>query len=681
MVPAGDFGHTEIKSRLTGERVVLASTVWNGTGRFEYPDDSMFSTTPKFGYSNPDPDEIIYHQFFFSRPAEPAWEGVRDTDVINRLAALGAYEVFVFDHFYSVGVGNPTTAEWIIVAFTHPPAPDDMAVIDMVWPRTLVTREVPATPEIVVHNFGDGAEEVDVVFTVSGSSGTVHEERQSLGSVPADVSQRIFFEPVTNMGLESMAMSFTFLDPAGQGWEDAYPANDAWDQVITVTDQPVFRRTYGIPTNGLPVDVDNDGDMDIAQHNQFLKIWQNDGSGHFTDITDQSPVVHKMWPRTVVSEDFNGDGHADALVVFWGGPPQLLVGDGTGVFTDWTDQSGLSSVNGFGSALPLDKENDGDMDLVFPVQGQEIVMENDGTGRFTDVSLQSGIIDPDQTQTISAGDLNNDGFLDVVLVNWQTDPTVFINDGHGRFSLLPASWGLLFGRGALVFDYDDDGLSDIIFYQQTYHGACVVFRNEGNLVFEDASAEAGGVPGSFRAAAGDVNMDGEPDLVLGDGLLWLNTAGVFVDHTALLVDIGYGLGQLGRAHVVDLDGDGDVDILGESSVYLSQLRQPGGPSDPSPPDPMPQQARLEQNFPNPFNPGTTIRYLVSQRAHVILEIYNVAGQRVRTLVNQIQSPRTDGYRVRWDGRNNAGQLVGSGVYLYRLETAGSVQTKKMVLLR
>ena len=88
---------------------------------------------------------------------------------------------------------------------------------------------------------------------------------------------------------------------------------------------------------------------------------------------------------------------------------------------------------------------------------------------------------------------------------------------------------------------------------------------------------------------------------------------------------------------------------------------------------------LYQNFPNPFNPGTTIRYELPRRSRVELRILNMLGKEVRTLVNEIQSPGR--YEVQWDGRDNRGQQVAGGVYLYRLRAGGIVQTRKMVLFK
>jgi hypothetical protein len=91
---------------------------------------------------------------------------------------------------------------------------------------------------------------------------------------------------------------------------------------------------------------------------------------------------------------------------------------------------------------------------------------------------------------------------------------------------------------------------------------------------------------------------------------------------------------------------------------------------------------LYQNHPNPFNPTTTIRYSIKERGRVTLTVYNAAGQLVRTLVDEIQAPSATGFSVIWDGTNDAGERVASGVYLYKLAAAGGYQdVKKLVLLK
>ncbi|MEJ2722137.1 MAG: T9SS type A sorting domain-containing protein, partial [bacterium] len=98
-------------------------------------------------------------------------------------------------------------------------------------------------------------------------------------------------------------------------------------------------------------------------------------------------------------------------------------------------------------------------------------------------------------------------------------------------------------------------------------------------------------------------------------------------------------------------------------------------------EPVALENRLEDNYPNPFNPTTTIRYSIAEAGPVTLRIYNAVGQLVRTLVNERQSPSTDGFSVVWNGANDDGYPVSSGVYFYKLTAADFTQTKKMVLLK
>lgn len=88
---------------------------------------------------------------------------------------------------------------------------------------------------------------------------------------------------------------------------------------------------------------------------------------------------------------------------------------------------------------------------------------------------------------------------------------------------------------------------------------------------------------------------------------------------------------------------------------------------------------LLDNFPNPFNPSTTIVYEIPHRAHVQLRIFDLRGRVVRTLVDAPQSSGT--YEVRWDGRDEAQVLVPSGVYVYRLQTEQFSESKRMLFLK
>jgi hypothetical protein len=94
---------------------------------------------------------------------------------------------------------------------------------------------------------------------------------------------------------------------------------------------------------------------------------------------------------------------------------------------------------------------------------------------------------------------------------------------------------------------------------------------------------------------------------------------------------------------------------------------------------LPQGFALEQNFPNPFNPSTTIRYDLPEDALVDIIIYDLMG---RIVSNLVSSQQTAGYKsTQWNATNNTGQPVSAGLYLYTIQAGDYTQTKKMVLLK
>ncbi|MBO6620974.1 MAG: T9SS type A sorting domain-containing protein [Balneola sp.] len=95
---------------------------------------------------------------------------------------------------------------------------------------------------------------------------------------------------------------------------------------------------------------------------------------------------------------------------------------------------------------------------------------------------------------------------------------------------------------------------------------------------------------------------------------------------------------------------------------------------------VPDEFNLYQNYPNPFNPSTTIGFDVPNgKTQIRLEIYNILGQRVKTLVNDVYSAGR--YKVTWDGTNNIGGRVSTGVYIYRIQAGDIVQSKKLTFIK
>ncbi|MFN2304552.1 MAG: T9SS type A sorting domain-containing protein, partial [Anaerolineales bacterium] len=88
---------------------------------------------------------------------------------------------------------------------------------------------------------------------------------------------------------------------------------------------------------------------------------------------------------------------------------------------------------------------------------------------------------------------------------------------------------------------------------------------------------------------------------------------------------------------------------------------------------------LQQNYPNPFNMHTTISYHLKEAGYTTIEMYDLLGQQVRSLINAEQTAGI--HQIHWDGKNESGEPVASGLYLYKMKTNDFVAMKKLMLLK
>jgi len=94
---------------------------------------------------------------------------------------------------------------------------------------------------------------------------------------------------------------------------------------------------------------------------------------------------------------------------------------------------------------------------------------------------------------------------------------------------------------------------------------------------------------------------------------------------------------------------------------------------------IPLEYNLYQNFPNPFNPTTIIKYELNKQERIVIDIYSINGEHVKRLVDQMQNAGT--HEIKWDGKNDKGKLVSSGIYLYQLVVDNQQLSKKMMFLK
>jgi hypothetical protein len=342
-----------------------------------------------------------------------------------------------------------------------------------------------------------------------------------------------------------------------------------------VTDKAgVADEGYGM---GVAVgDYDNDGFPDLYVANVTENhLYHNRGDGTFEDVTAKSGTGggvfkgKKMWSTAAGWFDYNNDGKLDLFVsnyVKWDVnkdpvctsgharaychpkfydplPCTLYRNNGDGTFTDVSEETGLSKHLGKGMGVAFnDYDGDGFVDVfVANDNAPNMLFHNIGGKGFEEVALEAGVAFSESGKAVSGmgaefRDLDNDGLPDIwhTAVELETFP-LFRNRGHGVFFDVTSSSGMarhsaqMSGWSNGAADFDNDGLKDLFvarsnvldnvaqFSERTYPEPNAVFRNRGNMKFENASASAGPdfqVAAVHRGAAlGDLDNDGRIDVV------------------------------------------------------------------------------------------------------------------------------------------------------------------------
>jgi hypothetical protein len=194
----------------------------------------------------------------------------------------------------------------------------------------------------------------------------------------------------------------------------------------------------------------------------------------------------------------------------------------------------------------------------------------------------------------------------------------------------------------------------------------------------------GSVLGSVDFTNPEDNPNGQ---VLSPAFGWNPGTGVYVPATTLNEKEGYWIAVFGECDLT-VGGAG-----GELSKSLAKADREGfyktyGMTPPLPPSidwetmrlrEIPKEYSLSQNYPNPFNPETRISYSLPKAGNVEIAIYNMMGRSVRRLKNGTQQAGT--YEVIWDGRDDRGMSLGSGMYLVRLKSGEFSSMRKVLLMK
>ncbi|HEX3150036.1 MAG TPA: CRTAC1 family protein [Gemmataceae bacterium] len=246
--------------------------------------------------------------------------------------------------------------------------------------------------------------------------------------------------------------------------------------------------------------------------------------------------------------DFDGDGFDDIYLVNQLGPNMLLRNKGDGTFDDKTAEAGVALGDRICvSATFVDYDNDGRQDLfVTSTRGGNVLFHNEGNGKFRDVTAEVGLDHKGHSQSAHFVDFNNDGHLDLLVTQtaeWTLSAQepklgyhigkstyfetagskkefniLYRNDGKGKFTVVPESGleGLGWASDACPFDYDGDGLMDVVV--SNMFGRAQLYKNLGNFKFKEVTKEVlGKTPwGGMGANVFDSGNKGLLDLYIVD---------------------------------------------------------------------------------------------------------------------------------------------------------------------
>jgi hypothetical protein len=289
-------------------------------------------------------------------------------------------------------------------------------------------------------------------------------------------------------------------------------------------------------------DIDNDNDQDIylCYLNSINKLLLNKGDGYFRNVSEQDKRACDDINRSnaVAFADVDNDGDLDLFVTSEEGSNRLYENNGTGHFTDITATSGLASTGGGMCASFADVNNDGlpDLCVTFWYPGNKIYFNESENGsiHFRDVTLLTDVAKaaPSKSNAVVFADVNNDGFTDLFIANRNTDNKLYLNNGKGLFSdetraFFESENNMT--NGAAFADFDLDGFLDLYI---TNVGENVLYKNMNGSFFKEVTADFGAELSGYctGCVTGDIDNDGDPDLYVanyinGNSNLFLNNTG------------------------------------------------------------------------------------------------------------------------------------------------------------
>ncbi len=432
------------------------------------------------------------------------------------------------------------------------------------------------------------------------------------------------------------------------------------------------------------VDMNNDGYADIVSSGGVIRL--NNGSGTFNafwTLPGADPF------SKVAVDDFNRDGIMDVLHNANG--LRIALSQGNGNFNI------QSKPWWFDHYVTADFNSDGFPDIAGVTTSGDAwgISFNDGSGSFFDTVITGRV--QGVLTSMEAFDVDNDGHLDILCSGFPINATngdgiaVWKGNGRGGFDgpHIYISPVFSFPEQLYCSDFSNDGSADIAV--MGYAGN--VSLNLGGTFGTDTSSTRNfwGPEAPGAVTGGDFNGDGYIDLIVSGYrdildtsrttyyFIRLNCQGVFRGCSPFGLGDTLGYNYLARsAQAVDVDRDGDLDMVHSySAIYVNINTSPSmsvrtqlG---------LPQEFGVDQNFPNPFNSETSIRFRVPNAQRMRVQVHDIFGKEVKQLYDAHVSPGE--HAVRWEGTNENLYQVASGVYFVRFISSHSTRVLKVLLLK
>jgi len=481
--------------------------------------------------------------------------------------------------------------------------------------------------------------------------------------------------------------------------------------------------------NSIITDFDENGSKDVLIVDAESNVHLLNSSAQLIDGYPWQGDAN-IW-KSVAYGDVNNDDVADLVIADRDGLVYALDNAGSQIFSYSVEAQNLLTP------MIADVDGDGQMDVItFDLDNKLSVIDN--TGNILDnfpVELPNTLF-----CDMASADINEDGANEVLIST--LDGNLYVYDHNGdnlagfplELSAIAATAPIVLDNKKIVIGTVDNKLYVIstageILTEKSLNsrvaGSAIAadFNNDDELEIGFATIDGefyimdqtgNDLPGwpvdasvniSKPPMAVDLDNDNNVEFVcftaLNDFYAYHND-GTEVDFAPVTVDIG----AYGPSSVEDIDGDGDFDFISGTiagaliidcklpkgskipwHTYRGNYRRTGYygdnkvVTDAEDLAVIPTRPVLNQNYPNPFNPLTNISFNLSNESKVDLNIYNIRGQKVRVLADD--EVRSSGYQnIQWNGKDENGRKVGSGIYFYKLDVDDTtVDVKKCILLK